>query len=124
MPSIAAKIFTGPGVFKRETFSESPVPFGRERDTTSVPSLPTASRHHGELRHETGQWQLVNLSPNGTRVNGKNVTKKPLTLHDGDEIAVGDKPIFAVMLDVSPPADTAPAPTEAKSPSMSRRTKL
>jgi len=124
MPSIAAKIFTGPGVFKRESFTESPVTFGRESDNTIVLNEPTASRHHGELRHENGQWLLVNLSPNGTRVNGRNVTRKPHALRDSDEIAIGDKPIFAVTLGAATAEEPLPAAAEPAAPSISRRTKL
>lgn len=116
MPTIQLQIVTGPGTMRREVFGESPVKFGREADNHVVLTEPTASRHHGELRLVESGWVLVNLSPNGTRVNGRNVTRKPHPLRDRDTVAIGDATVFQVVLDpVRAEAEpAAPAADEAE----------
>ena len=124
-PTIHINVFTGPGVAKRESFSESPVSFGREAGNSIVLSEKTASRRHGELRYEADQWVLVNLSPNGTWVDRKSVTKKPHVLKDRETVRIGDTPVFEVGFSSSaresePEADSADQ--DAKAPLKSDKT--
>ena len=47
------------------------------------------SRMHAQIRQEYGQYVIYDLnSSNGTKVNGKPITKSPLK--NGDEITVGN----------------------------------
>jgi pSer/pThr/pTyr-binding forkhead associated (FHA) protein len=52
--------------------SENVVRIGRATDNQVVLFSAVVSRHHAELRwHEVGGWHLVNISPNGTYLNGE-----------------------------------------------------
>jgi pSer/pThr/pTyr-binding forkhead associated (FHA) protein len=54
--------------------SEDVIRIGRATDNHVVLFSAVVSRHHAELRwHEDSGWQLVNLSPNGTYVDGEAV---------------------------------------------------
>jgi pSer/pThr/pTyr-binding forkhead associated (FHA) protein len=123
---IQLQIITGPGVTRREVFGETPVKFGREGDNHVVLAEPTASRYHGELRFVDGRWVLVNLSPNGTRVGGRSITRKPAVLRDRDTVAIGDKPVFHVLLDTTrqDAAHDETVPGVAPAKPRSRRSKL
>lgn len=49
----------------------------------------TVSRRHARLKFDNGRWQIEDLdSTNGTRVNGKYITR-PRILFDGDKLAFG-----------------------------------
>src|SRR5258708_4730077 len=74
------------------------------------------SRQHAMLqRDDDGEFILIDLgSRNGSFVNGQRVAV-PVTLHNGDEISVGDcRLIFN-----APEGKPAPAAAEAKGPDMS-----
>lgn len=130
------EIINRTGVGRREMFTASPVTFGREADNAVPVSGAHTSRHHGELRFENGRWLLVNLSPNGTEVGGKRVTKKPRVLRDRDVISVGGEVLFEIRLTPTPrsPGDPAlpgsgapgfaPADTPAAHSGTARRTKI
>jgi pSer/pThr/pTyr-binding forkhead associated (FHA) protein len=52
--------------------SEDVVRIGRATDNQVVLFSAVVSRHHAELRwHEVNGWQLVNISPNGTYLEGE-----------------------------------------------------
>jgi pSer/pThr/pTyr-binding forkhead associated (FHA) protein len=52
--------------------SEHVVRIGRATDNQVVLFSAVVSRHHAELRwHEVDGWQIVNISPNGTYLNGE-----------------------------------------------------
>lgn len=52
--------------------SENVVRIGRATDNQVVLFSAVVSRHHAELRwHEVDGWHLVNISPNGTYLNGE-----------------------------------------------------
>jgi pSer/pThr/pTyr-binding forkhead associated (FHA) protein len=52
--------------------SEDVVRIGRATDNQVVLFSAVVSRHHAELRwHEVNGWQLVNISANGTYVDGE-----------------------------------------------------
>ncbi|MCC7192601.1 MAG: FHA domain-containing protein [Phycisphaeraceae bacterium] len=126
MSTISVQIITGPGSTRREAFTDPVISFGRDASNAIVLSEPTASRKHGELRYAQGQWVLVNLSPNGTRVNGRSVTRKAQPLMDKDMVAVGDHPVFQVLFDPAPASLVDPvAPTDEPVQSKAnRKTKL
>lgn len=110
----------------RKTFAEATISFGREAGNVLVIAGKHASRKHGELRFEDEQWSLVNLSPNGTEVNGRRVTNKPRRLNDRDVISVGGEPILELRIDSAaalPGAAPSADPIEPR-PGISRRVKL
>lgn len=95
MIPLQVHITSGPQAGTRLQLTQTPVSFGRSPENTLVLDVNTVSRNHGELRFEDdGQWWLVNLSQNGTRVGRKRVTKKPRALADGDAISIGDEEVF------------------------------
>ena len=124
MPQLTIINRTGGG--SRETFSDPTITFGREAGNMVVVAGTHTSRRHGELRFEDDRWQLVNLSPNGTEVNGRRVTTKPRPLNDRDVIGVGGEPLFDLRFDADAAVPQAAAPDEAPDGQrrMSRRTKL
>jgi pSer/pThr/pTyr-binding forkhead associated (FHA) protein len=64
------------------------VVLGRSRDCDVVVDDANVSRHHAELRHEGGGWQIVDLgSTNGIRVNRRRVDQA--RLRHGDRITLG-----------------------------------
>jgi len=119
----------GPAAGPRKlSFDRSPVTFGRAPESDIVIADTAVSRQHGELQFIDGAWHLTNLSVNGTRVNGKRVTRKPRQLQSGDLIAVEDVPLFKVTLGDAAVATTDDTNVEAEaaatSASMAKRTKL
>ena len=98
MSLLELTITAGPTRGQRVRVNESPAAFGRDPGNPLVIDLPTVSRVHGELHRAGDDWELHNLSPNGTRVNGKRVTTKPRTLQHGDRIVVGDEEVMSVAL--------------------------
>lgn len=59
-----------------------------EENDVAIPSR-SVSRFHAELRKDGEQWTLFDLdSTNGTRLNGKRITRAPLRA--GDRIRIGD----------------------------------
>lgn len=97
--TLQVHITAGPQAGARFQLNQSPVTFGRSQENTLVLDLSVVSRQHGELiLDETGQWLLVNLSQNGTRVGRKKVAKKPFPLSDGATINIGDTEVFRVHL--------------------------
>ncbi|MCE9588924.1 MAG: FHA domain-containing protein [Planctomycetes bacterium] len=120
-------------VARREVFFDSPVGFGRDPSNRVVLQERTASRKHGEVRIESDRWVVANLSPNGTRLNGREIGKKPRTLKPGDTIEIGDTPVIRVEFDggaeTPPPAEAdadadTPAAPKPSGAAMSRRAKV
>ena len=107
MSQLEVAITAGPTRGQRVRVLQSPAAFGRDPGNPLVIDLPTVSRVHGELHRDGDDWTLHNLSPNGTRVNGKRVTTKPRTLHHGDSIVVGDEEVMTVTLRPGTPSDDA-----------------
>jgi class 3 adenylate cyclase len=64
---------------------------GADRDKCLIVEDPLVSRDHLEIRTDpSGDPILVDLSLNGTRVNGRRVEPaEPITLRDGDRIELG-----------------------------------
>lgn len=66
------------------------ITIGRANDCTIPIRDRFLSRHHAEIRFETGNWILRDSgSANGTTLNGSRV-ENPVTLQPGDRIAFGD----------------------------------
>lgn len=129
-------ITAGPTAGQRVRINQSPAAFGRDADNPLVIDLPTVSRVHGELRYENERWLLVNLSANGTQLNRRPVGRRPRPLEDGDQIVIGNQPVFTIALResgdhdagvvvgaaISQDVGATPAPPPKKT--MSPRTKL
>ncbi|HYG94515.1 MAG TPA: adenylate/guanylate cyclase domain-containing protein [Nocardioides sp.] len=65
---------------------------------------PAVSRDHCEIRLEHGLPVLLDLSTNGTRVNGRRVERGERSpLADGDELRVGDTTVRVRVLGERPP---------------------
>ncbi len=90
-------IHNGPGQVKRETFTQDAIIFGRDVAAQIIITEKTASRKHGELKLVDGRWILINHSPNGTVVNGREVTSKPLPIKDKDKVSIGGTTVFEIV---------------------------
>jgi eukaryotic-like serine/threonine-protein kinase len=62
--------------------NESVVRIGRSVDNHVVLYSAVVSRHHVELRHSEGDWEVVNLGTNGTYLDGKRIISQA-PLKDG-----------------------------------------
>jgi pSer/pThr/pTyr-binding forkhead associated (FHA) protein len=65
------------------TFSqEEVIRIGRATDNNAILYSAVVSRHHAELRwSEADGWVLINMSPNGTYINGEAI--KTIAISDG-----------------------------------------
>jgi len=106
MNPLQIQLFTGAAAGRRARFDRSPISFGRDPSNMLVVEDAVVSRRHGEVRFAGGMWVLVNQSENGTKVNRKAVTDRPLPLRSGDEVYVGGKLLFNVTFE--PVETTAP----------------
>ena len=62
--------------------SEDVIRIGRATDNQVILFSAVVSRHHAEIRwSESDGWQLSNISPNGTYIDGESV--KTSTVTDG-----------------------------------------
>ena len=126
----------GPAQGRTVTFTQPVVTFGREAGSSLLIPESYVSRRHGEIRQQDDGWVLVNLSPNGTRVNRHLVKDQAHKLSAGDIIRIGDIEVFEVSFIEKPTAAiagrdswgaTSHGSTTAQAsgkPSLSRRTKL
>jgi len=72
-----------------------PLRIGRDPRCGLVVDRPRVSRHHAEIREQTGRHTVVDLgSTNGTAVNGRTVGSRPVPLRDGDRIEIADEVAF------------------------------
>lgn len=53
----------------------STIRIGRSIDNEVVLYSAVVSRHHLEIRHDGNNWDLINISTNGTYVEGEPITK-------------------------------------------------
>jgi eukaryotic-like serine/threonine-protein kinase len=61
------------------TFEHVPViRVGRATDNHVILYSAVVSRHHVELRHDSGNWELVNIGTNGTYLDGKQIAQLPI----------------------------------------------
>ncbi len=62
--------------------SEDVIRIGRATDNNAILYSAVVSRHHAEIRwNESEGWTLLNMSPNGTYVNGEAI--KTMVVEDG-----------------------------------------
>ncbi len=128
--SIRITLLTGPGAGREASFTQSPITFGRDPDNTLMLAESFVSRQHGQIEKIDGGWDLVNKSPNGTRVNRSNVTTKPRRLKSGDVVAIADTQLLRIAFGEDTGADAqansaaAAAPAESGKQPLSKRTKL
>jgi pSer/pThr/pTyr-binding forkhead associated (FHA) protein len=62
--------------------SEDVIRIGRGTDNHVVLFSAVVSRHHAEIRRsDVGDWQLINISANGTYIDGEAI--KTMTMVDG-----------------------------------------
>jgi pSer/pThr/pTyr-binding forkhead associated (FHA) protein len=113
-------IHNGPGQTKRETFTQDAVVFGRDAAAQIVIVEKTASRKHGEIKIVDGKWSLINHSPNGTVVNGREVTSKPQPIKEKDRVSIGGTLVFEIIKAVvevdaqEPVAQTQPGKSDGR----------
>ena len=85
-PAPTRAVLSGAG--RRTVLSGDRVVLGRSRDCDVVVDDVNVSRRHAELRHEGGDWRVVDLgSTNGIRVNRRRVDGA--RLRHGDRITLG-----------------------------------
>lgn len=81
--------------------SEDVIRVGRATDNQVILFSAVVSRHHAEIRwsESDDSWQLSNISPNGTYVDGESV--KTLTVRDGMIVRLARSgPKIQIKLDV------------------------
>ncbi|GAC1647543.1 MAG: hypothetical protein NVS4B12_15370 [Ktedonobacteraceae bacterium] len=54
----------------------------------------TVSRFHASIFEDSGSYILKDVSSNGTRVNGQFIKNVTCSLHEGDEIQIGETILF------------------------------
>ncbi len=86
---------------------DGPLGLGRESDNHFVLTDPGVSRHHARLVRSGDGWAIEDLgSSNGTRVNGRRVSRA--LLRDGDRVRLcGVELEFRDALAAGPPPDAA-----------------
>jgi pSer/pThr/pTyr-binding forkhead associated (FHA) protein len=93
------------------TVGSGQLSLGRDASSDVVVSGSDVSRHHAEIRSDPAGYMLVDLSVNGTYVNGQRIGKTHL-LARADVIRIGNDE-FRFYAD---PADFAPAPQSPPAP--------
>jgi pSer/pThr/pTyr-binding forkhead associated (FHA) protein len=90
------------------TVGNGPLSFGRDAASDVVVSGNEVSRHHAEIRSEADGYILLDLSVNGTYVNGERIGKAH-PLARADVIRIGNDE-FRFYADASAPAAAAAPP--------------
>ncbi len=116
MNPIHIRLLCGNAAGRTRRFDQPELTFGRGPDNSIVVDAPHASRHHGTLRWTGEAWTLDNASANGSTVNRKRVTDKPVVLKSGDTVGVGGQPLFSVDIDPPPEGGATPQAQAATSP--------
>lgn len=95
------KLVISDGDGEREVGLAAGSTLGRTSDNEIQLKIPEASRQHCRFTEEQGSWFIEDLgSSNGTKVNGRKVTK--FELQDGDVIAVGNTSLKFLDIDAGP----------------------
>lgn len=115
MTQLRIELLSGADTGRQASFEAESISFGRRADNDIVLDVPEMSRRHGVIRFDDPYWVLDNDSPNGTTVNGRAVTDKPVRLRDGAIVGVGKASLFCVRLG---PATEATGPADASRPAL------
>jgi len=91
-----------------------PLSFGRDAGSDVVVSGSEVSRQHAEIRNEPDGYILVDISVNGTYINGERIGKTHL-LARADVIRIGNDE-FRFYADAASPASPKPAPESPAPP--------
>jgi pSer/pThr/pTyr-binding forkhead associated (FHA) protein len=91
-----------------------PLTFGRDAGSDVVVSGSEVSRLHAEIRNEPDGYILVDISVNGTYINGERIGKTHL-LARADVIRIGNDE-FRFYADTASPASPPPAPENPAPP--------
>lgn len=110
MDQIEIGILQGSNAGRSAVFDGGELGFGRNADNAIVVDVPEASRQHGVLRYDADGWKVVNLSPNGTTVNGKRIRGEERLLKSGDRVGVGKMPLLKVLIHPGEVDESAAAP--------------
>jgi pSer/pThr/pTyr-binding forkhead associated (FHA) protein len=96
------------------TVGTDPLSLGRDAGSDVVVSGSDVSRHHAEIRSDSEGYVLLDLSVNGTYVNGQRIGKTHL-LSRADVIRIGNDEFrfYADVAAFSPPSRPAAAPGPA-----------
>jgi pSer/pThr/pTyr-binding forkhead associated (FHA) protein len=82
MPTIVLNLLNSIPVQSWKFASQDIIRIGRATDNNAVLFSAVVSRHHAELRwSEASGWQIVNISANGTYLNGEPIST--LDVKDG-----------------------------------------
>jgi pSer/pThr/pTyr-binding forkhead associated (FHA) protein len=93
-----------------------PLSFGRDAGSDVVVAGSEVSRQHAEIRNEADGYLLLDLSVNGTYVNGERIGKTHV-LARADVIRIGNDEFRFYADAASPSAPSSPAPESAGAPS-------
>lgn len=107
----------GPLKGQIQEFDQTPVTVGRATDSSVVfPSdLKAISRHHAEIRREGNRFKLIDLSTNGTFVQGKQIDE--VYLKDGDVITFSkDGPKASFLSVIKKKAEPAVSKAQQEAP--------
>lgn len=107
MKQVSVEILIGHNAGQVRQLAAAPLGFGRAPDNAIVIDLPFISRHHAEIRRSSNGWELVNHSPNGTRIGKRLVKKQPRQFTDLQQIFVGETAVLRVV-----PGDLATESTD------------
>jgi len=97
MSQLRIKVVAGRESGKRLKLRETEAPIGRGPGNVIRIDEPEVSREHAKLVFDAGQWYLENISRNGTRLDGKTVTKKRRPITEPGVISVGELPILEIV---------------------------
>jgi pSer/pThr/pTyr-binding forkhead associated (FHA) protein len=95
-----------------------PLSLGRDAGSDVVVAGSEVSRQHAEIRNEQDGYILVDISVNGTYVNGERIGKTH-RLSRADVIRIGNDEFRFYADPLSPPAPVAPAPAPGPAPASS-----
>jgi len=110
MPQIAELVFLeGPQAGESVRLVQGTLRVGRSADCDIRVEDEFASRHHADVIAQDEGFVYVNRSPNGTRVNGRNVSKR--LLRDGDVIEIGSAARLRFVVHAQPKAVIGHAPS-------------
>lgn len=95
------------------TVGGAPLSLGRDAGSDVVVAGSDVSRHHAEIRSDPEGYILVDLSVNGTHVNGQRIGKTHL-LSRADVIRIGHDEFRFYADSAPPPAKAAPTPVASE----------